>query len=219
MHWMFVRMVASVIAVTLSVSSAAAQDTTGRDTTRRDSTGRLDTMPSPLFPPPPPALPTPPPPPPPPPPPTPEQVRYLDGLRSTSRGVAQLKDAVDRVVRTRQSGDTLRRRRAASRLGGLCGSAQSFIASGRARMAPTAYSDSARIAARQLVVRIDSLVKVLPACERTAVREANAIATDLTARLKAYDDAVTAFRAAVAALNRPDSTRDSTKTVSQQERR
>ena len=136
----------------------------------------------------------------------------MDGLRSTSRGIAQLKDAVDRVVRTQQAADTLRRRRAASRMGGLCASAQSFITSGRARMQPTAYSDSMRIVARQLVVRIDALVKVLPACERTAVREASTVATDLAARLRAYDDALTAFRAAAAALNRPDTT----KTISQQ---
>ena len=207
MHRFIVRSYVIGITVTLAFAGVArAQDTTSRDTTQRDSTGRLDTLPSPLLPPPPPA------PPPPPPPPTPEQVRYMDGLRSTSRGVAQLKDAVDRVVRTQQGADTLRRRRAASRMGGLCASAQSFITSGRSRMQPTAYSDSMRIVARQLVVRIDSLVKVLPACERTAVREAATVATDLSARLRAYDDALTAFRAAAAALNRPDTT----KTISQQ---
>ncbi|MDP3911120.1 MAG: hypothetical protein Q8Q14_12085 [Gemmatimonadales bacterium] len=214
MHRFIVRSYVIGITVTLAFAGVArAQDTTSRDTTQRDSTARLDTLPSPLLPPPPPAPPpAPPPPPPPPPPPTPEQVRYMDGLRSTSRGVAQLKDAVDRVVRTQQGADTLRRRRAASRMGGLCGSAQSFISSGRARMQPTAYSDSMRIVARRLVVRIDSLVKVLPACERTAVREASTVATDLAARLRAYDDALTAFRAAAAALNRPDTT----KTISQQ---
>lgn len=221
MHQSHVRVLAVVIGVTLASAGAArAQDTTGRDTTRRDSTGRLDTMPSPWLPPPPPAPPAPPAPPPapvPPPPPTPEQVRYLDGLRSTARGVAQLRDAIDRVVRTQQSSDTLRQRRAARRLGGLCGSAQSFIARGRSRMAPTAYADSMRIVAKQLVVRIDSLVKVLPTCERTAAREATTVATDLTARLNAYDDALTAFRTAAAAASRTDSTKtDSTRTVSQQ---
>lgn len=218
MHQSHVRVLAVVMGVTLASAGAVrAQDTTGRDTTRHDSTGRLDTMPSPWLPPPPPAPPAPPPAPVPPPPPTPEQVRYLDGLRSTARGVAQLRDAIDRVVRTQQSSDTLRQRRAARRLGGLCGSAQSFIASGRSRMVPTAYDDSLRIVAKQLVVRIDSLVKVLPTCERTAAREANTVATDLTARLRAYDEALTAFRAGVAAMNRPDSTKtDSTRTVSQQ---
>ena len=79
-------------------------------------------------------------------------------------------------------------------------------------MQPTAYADSMRIVAKQLVVRLDSLAKALPACEQTAGRQPTVVAADLTKRLQAYDEALLAFRAAVAAQNRPDST----KTVSQQ---
>src|SRR5882672_10357877 len=90
-------------------------------------------------------------------PPTLEQVRYLEGLRSVSRGAAQLRDGIDRVARTQQTRDTLRQRQAGRRLGGLCTTARSFMASGRPRMLPSAYVDSMRIVARQLVVRIDSV--------------------------------------------------------------
>jgi hypothetical protein len=66
------------------------------------------------------------------PPPTIEQIRYMDGLRTATRGIAQLRDGLNRVTRTQQS-DSLTRRRAARRLGGLCAAARSFIVSGRPR--------------------------------------------------------------------------------------
>src|SRR5687768_551560 len=81
---------------------------------------------------PPDSTPAPPPPPPvvaaplPAPEPTIEQIRYQEGLRTATRGVAQLRDGLNRVTRTQQA-DSLTRRRAARRLGGLCGSARSFI--------------------------------------------------------------------------------------------
>ena len=62
-------------------------------------------------------------------PPTLEQIRYLEGLRSVSRGVAQLRDGIDRVARTQQTGDTLRQKQAGRRLGGLCTTARSFMSS------------------------------------------------------------------------------------------
>lgn len=201
-----------LLTVVLAGSAGAlrAQDTTGRDTTRRDSTSRDTTVLAPLLlpiqlAPPPPAPPAPAAPPP------PEQQRYLDGLRTAARGVAQLRDGIDRVMRTQQESDTLRQRRAGRRLGGLCAAANSFITNGRAKMQPTAYEDSLRIAARQLVVRIDALSKALPACERTAGREPTAVATDLTKLLRAYEEALAAFRTGLAAARV-----DSTKTVSQQ---
>ena len=147
-----------------------------------------------------------------PPAPTIEQLRYIEGLRTATRGVAQIRDGLNRVVRTQQAGDSLTRRRAARRLGGLCGSARSFILSGRPKMQPTAYADSMRVLAKQLTTRLDSLNSSLPACEKTAGRDPAAVATDLTNRLKVYDDALLAFRNAQAALNKPDSI----KTVSQQ---
>ena len=97
-------------------------------------------------------------------------------------------------------------------MGGLCTTAQSFIRSGRATMQATAYEDSMRIVAKQLVTRIDSLAKALPICAQTAGRQPTVVAADLTKRLQAYDEALLAYRNALAALNKPDSI----KAVSQQ---
>src|SRR5882757_1066502 len=138
--------------------------------------------------------------------PTIEQIRYLEGLKTATRGVAQIRDGVNRVVRT-QRADSLTRRRAARRLGGLCGTARSFIVSGRPKMQATAYADSLKVLAKQLTVRLDSLKAALTVCELTAGRDPT-VATTLTSRLKNYDDALLAFRTAL----KPDST----KTASQQ---
>ena len=136
-----------------------------------------------------------------------EQIRYMAGLRTATRGVAQIRDGVNRVVRTQQA-DSLTRRRAARRLGGLCGTARSFIVSGRPKMQSTAYADTMRVLAKQLTARLDSLTSSLPTCEKTAGRDPNNVATALTGRLKNYDDALLAFRTAL----KPDST----KAISQQ---
>jgi len=177
----------------------------------QDTTTRRDSVPAPV-----PVAPAPVPPPPVPAPlapatPTIEQIRYMEGLRTATRGVAQIRDGLSRVVRT-QAGDSLTRRRAARRLGGLCGSARSFIVSGRPKMQATAYADSMRILAKQLTTRLDTLSRALPVCEKTAGSDPATVTTTLTNRLKNYDDALLAFRNAQAALNKPDST----KTVSQQ---
>jgi hypothetical protein len=145
-------------------------------------------------------------------PPTLEQVRYVQGLRSVARGAAQLRDGIDRVARTQQSRDTLRQRQAGRRLGGLCTTARSFMSSGRPRMQATAYADSMRVVARQLVVRIDSVLKFLPTCETTAGKKPAPVAADLLNRMRAYETALAAFRAGLAATNRLDSI----KTPSQQ---
>ncbi len=137
-------------------------------------------------------------------PPTLEQVRYTEGLRSVARGVAQLRDGIERVVRTQQTRDTLRQRQAGRRLGGLCTTARRFIASGRPRMQPTAYADSMRIVARQLTVRVDSVLKFLPTCETTAGKKPASVAADLLNRMRAYETALAAFRTGLA-LTRTDS--------------
>jgi len=131
-------------------------------------------------------------------PPTPEQLRYIEGLRSVARGAAQLRDGIDRVARTQQTRDSLRQRQAGRRLGGLCATARSFMASGRPRMQPSAYADSTRIVARQLVQRIDSVLKFLPTCETTAGRKPASVAEDLLKRMQAYEVALAAFRTALA---------------------
>lgn len=130
--------------------------------------------------------------------PTPEQLRYIQGLRSVARGAAQLRDGIDRVSRTQQTRDTLRQKQAGRRLGGLCATARTFMASGRPRMQATAYADSTRIVARQLVVRVDSLLKFLPTCETTAGRKPVPVAADLLKRMQAYEAALAAFRTALA---------------------
>jgi len=139
--------------------------------------------------------------------PTIEQIRYMAGLKTATRGVAQIRDGVNRVVRTEKA-DSLTRRRAARRLGGLCVAARSFIVNGRPKMQATAYADSMRILAKQLTVRLDSLNAALLVCEKTAGKDPSTVATTLTTRLKTYDDALLAFRTAL----KPDST----KTASQQ---
>ena len=176
-----------------------------QDTTHRDS---VSLPPVPVAPaavaPPPPSVPAPPTP-------TVEQIRYMEGLKTVTRGVAQIRDGVNRVTRAQQA-DSVTRRNAARRLGGLCGTARSFIVAGRPKMQPTVYTDSMRILAKQLTTRLDSLTVTLPSCEKTAGHDPATVSAAITTRLKNYDDALLAFRTAQAALYKPDST----KTVSQQ---
>ena len=134
----------------------------------------------------------------------------MEGLKTVTRGVSQIRDGLNRVTRAQQA-DSVTRRNAARRLGGLCGSARSFIASGRPKMQATAYADSMRIIAKQLTTKLDSLTRTLPTCEQTAGKDPT-VATSLTTRLKSYDDALLIFKTAQAALYKVDST----KTVSQQ---
>ena len=182
-------------------------------TLQQDTVTKQDTVPTP---PPPVVVPAPAPAPapvapPPAPTPTIEQTRYMEGLKTATRGIAQVRDGLNRVVRS-QSSDSLTRARAAKRLGGLCGSGRSFVVSGRPKMQSSAYADSVRILAKQLTVRLDSLSSAMTTCEKTAGRDPTTVSSTLTTRLKAYDDALLAFRNAQAALYKPDST----KTVSQQ---
>jgi hypothetical protein len=134
--------------------------------------------------------------------PTIEQIRYMNGLKTVTRGVTQVREGLNRVSRAQQA-DSLRRRRAARMLGGFCGTARSFIVSGRPKMQAAAYTDSLRILAKQLTTRLDSLTAALPSCETTAGRDPTTVATNLTTRLKNYDDALLAFR--TAQTTKPDS--------------
>jgi len=186
-----------VMVITAVTYPLMPQDTT----THRDSV-----PPSPALVP----APAPVPPPPAPPEPTIEQVRYMEGLKTVTRGVSQIRDGLNRVTRAQQA-DSVTRRNAARRLGGLCGTARSFIVSGRPKMQATAYADSMRIIAKQLTTKLDSLTNTLPTCEKTAGKDPT-VAPSLTTRLKSYDDALLIFKTAQAALYKADST----KTVSQQ---
>src|SRR2546430_3316928 len=98
-----------------------------------------------------------PPPLPPPLPPSPEQKRFLDGLKTATRGIAQLKDGLGRV--TRAGGrDAAAQRRAGRMLSGLCGSSRAFMKRGRPQMSPTVYEDSVQLKAKRLVTQVDSLI-------------------------------------------------------------
>jgi hypothetical protein len=123
----------------------------------------------------------------------------LQGLRTAGRGIAQLKTGVDRV--NRSSHDSLQQRQAGRFLGGLCGTARGYMASGRAQMLPTVYEPPTRVAARQLAQRIDSLIAFAGSCERTAARAPAPAVTALLERLRAYEAALGAFRTAIGLPN------------------
>lgn len=133
--------------------------------------------------------------------PTAAQKRYLDGLRTAARGVAQLRDGVDRVLRTRS--DTARHRAASQRLGGLCGAARGFLNRGRAQMSPVAYDDSLRIVARLLTVQVESVAGYLPTCQREASRNGERVANEVIARLRSYEAALQRYRVAVGIIPPP----------------
>ena len=133
-------------------------------------------------------------------PPTLEQLRYLQGLRTAGRGIAQLKDAVTRVGGAHR--DSPRHKQAARRLAGLCGTARGFMTSGRAKMQPTAYEDSTRARARRLNLQVDSLIRSMPACEINAAKQPDSTVASLLSRLRGYETALRDFRTAVALPNR-----------------
>jgi hypothetical protein len=133
-----------------------------------------------------------------PPEPSADQLKYLSGLRTVSRGVAQLRSGVDGVTRAEATKDTARLRRAGQMLGGLCGTASSFMKQGRGSMKATVYEDSARVKARNLVVQIDSLLKTMSACDSTAGRAPARTAGSVQGRLKSYETALQEFRTSVA---------------------
>jgi hypothetical protein len=128
-----------------------------------------------------------------------DQQKYLRGVRTAARGVAQLKTGVDRVSRADATKDTLRLRQAGRLLAGLCGTARNFMAQGRPGMKPTVYEDSARVHARKLTQQVDSLIKAMPTCETEAVKAPTRIAADLLGRLKNYEAALQDFRSFVLA--------------------
>lgn len=130
--------------------------------------------------------------------PTADQLKYLRGLRTVARGVAQLRSGVDRVARAEASKDPNRLREAGRMLAGLCGTARTFMTQGRTGMQSAVYEDSARVKARRLVVQIDSLIKTAPACETGAGKTPARAATDVLGRLRSYETALQEFRTTVA---------------------
>jgi hypothetical protein len=110
------------------------------------------------------------------------------------------------VARAEATKDTARLRRAGSMLGGLCGSAGTFMKRGRGTMKPTVYEDSARVKARNLVVQIDSLLKTMPVCDSTAAKAPARTAGTVLGRLRSYETALQEFRTIVAAPAPPPAT-------------
>jgi len=142
---------------------------------------------------------------PPPPPPSREQKRFVDGLRTATRGIAQLKDGLARVTRTQLKSDSVSQRRAGRLLAGLCGSARAFMGRGRPYMKPAVYEDSTRLKARRLTTQMDSLIAYTTSCEQTATATPVPVAAELTKRMKSYDVVLRDFRLAVGLPVKADS--------------
>ncbi len=141
----------------------------------------------------------------PPPPPTPEQKKFLLGLRTASRGITQIKDGVGRVTRAQSTHDTVVQRRAARFLAGLCGSGRAFLKRGRPQLNVTVYEDTVRLKAKRLVTQIDSLIAYTPTCEDSAAATPTSTAAALDKRMKTYDAALRDFRLAVGLPVKEDS--------------
>lgn len=135
-------------------------------------------------------------PPAPPPPPTLEQKRFLDGLKTATRGVAQLKDGMSRVARAGKR-DSLAQRRAGRFLAGLCGSSRGFLRRGRPQMNPTVYEDTVQVKAKRLTTQIDTLIAFTPACEQRAAGAPDSTSVELGKRMKNYEGALRDFRLAI----------------------
>lgn len=135
-------------------------------------------------------------------PPTPGQERYLQGLRTAGRGVAQIKNGMSRLSRVQSGRDTTQIRQAARRLGGLCSAARGFLTSGRGRMEPSVYEAPVRRPARDLVLQVDSLSLMTKECQLTAGKSPGPVAAGLLTRIRAYEAALAAFRTAIGLPNR-----------------
>ena len=135
-------------------------------------------------------------PPAPPPPETPERKRFIAGLRTATRGIAQLKDGMSRVTRA-GTRDSAAQRRAGRLLAGLCGSSRGFLKRGRPQMTPTVDEDSGQLKARRLVTQVDSMIKYTTTCEDSAGATPNVAMVGLGKRMKSYDAALRDFRVAI----------------------
>ena len=140
-------------------------------------------------------------------PPSPEQKKFLDGLRTATRGIAQLKDGINRVTRAHSGTSATAERRAGRFLAGLCGSSRAFLKRGRPQMLPTVYEDTVRMKARRLVTQIDSLIAYTPSCERSGAAAPNSTAVEVNKRMKTYDSALRDFRLAIGLPVKDDTSR------------
>ncbi|HET9706889.1 MAG TPA: hypothetical protein VFP39_01160 [Gemmatimonadales bacterium] len=137
-----------------------------------------------------------------PPAPNPQQQRYMQGLRTAGRGVAQIKTGIDRLNRARGTKDSSQVKLAVKRLTAYCSAARGFIASGRGQMDPVAYELPTRKPARDLTLQLDSLSLSAKECQNSKGLAAPLLSTGLVARLRAYDAAVAEFRTAIGLPNK-----------------
>ena len=137
-----------------------------------------------------------------PPAPNPQQQRYMQGLRTAGRGVAQIKSGIDRLNRARGMKDSSQVKLAAKRLAAYCSAARGFIASGRSQMDAVAYDPPTRKQARDLMQQLDSLSLSAKECQNARGLAAQMLSTGLVARLRAYDAALAEFRTAIGLPNK-----------------
>jgi len=144
--------------------------------------------------------------PPPPAPETLEQKRFTAGLRTATRGIAQLKEGMNRVARA-GTRDSVAQRRAGRFLAGLCGSSRGFLKRGRPQMSPLVYEDSVQLKAKRLVTQVDSLIKYTTTCEDSAGATPNVTVVGLGKRMKSYDAALRDYRVALGLPVKEDTTK------------
>ena len=137
-----------------------------------------------------------------PPPPNPGQQRYMQGLRTAGRGIAQIKTGIDRLNRARGSRDSSQVKLATKRLTAYCSAARGFIASGRGQMDPVVYDPPTRKQARDLTLQLDSLSLSAKECQGAKGLAPELLSTGLVARLRSYDAALAEFRTAIGLPNK-----------------
>jgi hypothetical protein len=129
-----------------------------------------------------------------PPPPTPEQQKWMQGLRTAARGIGQIKSGIENVQRAQGVHAT----KAGKLLAGYCGTARGFMRTGVARMPSTAYpAGDSRTIAKQVVIQIDSVIRESTTCEQQAARDPNGSVDRLVAIMRGYETAIAAWRAMV----------------------
>lgn len=131
------------------------------------------------------------------PPPTPEQQRWMQGLRTAARGIGQIKSGIERVQRA-PANSASQLQRAGKLLAGYCGTGRGFMRTGVTKMSANAYpeGDNRKIA-KQVVVQIDSVIKESTTCEQQAARDPKTAVERLTTMLHGYETAIAAWRAMV----------------------
>jgi hypothetical protein len=83
------------------------------------------------------------------------------------------------------------------------------MSGGRSQMQPLVYADSAQIKARLLLQRLDAIITYTKTCETQAREATTTVTAEVTKRLQAYEEALTAFRVAAGLQAPADSSKPS----------